>query len=54
MARQPNLAIEVVASSDAIASVARDVRRGLTSTPKYLPCKFFFDERGSRLFERIT
>ncbi len=54
MARQPNLAIEVVASSDAIASVARDVRRGLTSTPKYLPSKYFYDERGSRLFERIT
>ena len=48
------MAIDVVASSEAIASVARDVRRGLTSTPKYLPSKYFYDERGSRLFERIT
>jgi len=54
MARQPNLAIEVVASSEAIATVERDVRRGLTSTPKSLPSKYFYDERGSRLFERIT
>jgi L-histidine Nalpha-methyltransferase len=27
---------------------------GLTSTEKYLPCKFFYDRRGSELFERIT
>ncbi len=54
MARHPNLAIDVVAGSEAIASVARDVRRGLTSTPKFLPSKYFYDERGSRLFERIT
>jgi L-histidine N-alpha-methyltransferase len=54
MARRRNLAIDVVASSEAMASVAGDVRRGLTSTPKFLPSKYFYDERGSRLFERIT
>jgi L-histidine N-alpha-methyltransferase len=27
---------------------------GLTVARKYLPCKFFYDEAGSRLFERIT
>lgn len=26
---------------------------GLTRTPKTLPCKFFYDERGSRLFDQI-
>ncbi|HZQ83748.1 MAG TPA: L-histidine N(alpha)-methyltransferase [Acidimicrobiales bacterium] len=31
-----------------------DVRRGLTATPKRLPPKWFYDERGSRLFEEIT
>lgn len=31
-----------------------DARRGLTSTPKDLPPKWFYDERGSRLFEEIT
>jgi len=32
---------------------AEAVRVGLTSTPKTLPCRFFYDEYGSRLFERI-
>src|SRR3954447_8192926 len=34
--------------------MARDVRRGLTSIPKEVSPKYFYDERGSRLFERIT
>lgn len=32
---------------------AAEVRRGLTSRPKYLPCRFFYDPEGSRLFEAI-
>jgi L-histidine N-alpha-methyltransferase len=31
-----------------------DVYRGLTSTPKELPPKWFYDERGSQLFDDIT
>ena len=31
-----------------------DVRRGLTSTPKVLPPKWFYDDRGSELFDEIT
>ena len=31
-----------------------DVRRGLTSTPKELPPKWFYDDRGSMLFDEIT
>jgi L-histidine N-alpha-methyltransferase len=31
-----------------------DVRAGLTSTPKTLPPKYFYDERGSKLFDEIT
>jgi L-histidine N-alpha-methyltransferase len=31
-----------------------DVTRGLTETPKSLPPKWFYDERGSVLFEEIT
>jgi L-histidine Nalpha-methyltransferase len=31
-----------------------DVARGLTATPKALPPKWFYDERGSQLFEQIT
>ncbi len=35
-------------------AIALDVRQGLTALPKYLPCKLFYDEIGSQLFERIT
>jgi L-histidine N-alpha-methyltransferase len=31
-----------------------DVRVGLTATPKWLPPKWFYDARGSELFEEIT
>ena len=31
-----------------------DVLKGLTIYPKSLPCKYFYDARGSRLFDRIT
>jgi L-histidine N-alpha-methyltransferase len=31
-----------------------DVRAGLTATPKSLPPKYFYDERGSELFDEIT
>lgn len=30
-----------------------EVARGLRQTPKTLPCKFFYDERGSQLFDQI-
>jgi dimethylhistidine N-methyltransferase len=33
---------------------AADVLAGLTSTPKRLPAKYFYDAAGSLLFERIT
>jgi L-histidine N-alpha-methyltransferase len=31
-----------------------DVRAGLTAEPKSLPPKYFYDKRGSELFEEIT
>jgi dimethylhistidine N-methyltransferase len=31
-----------------------DVIEGLTKEPKSLPCKYFYDDRGSQLFEKIT
>ncbi len=31
----------------------RDVKAGLSSAPKNIPCKYFYDDRGSRLFEQI-
>lgn len=34
--------------------MARDVREGLSATPRSLPSKYFYDERGSQLFDEIT
>jgi L-histidine N-alpha-methyltransferase len=48
------IAIEVHLDAEASATMARDVRRGLRSIPKELSPKYFYDERGSQLFERIT
>ncbi|MFF3846925.1 L-histidine N(alpha)-methyltransferase [Streptomyces sp. NPDC002328] len=36
------------------AALRADVLHGLTSTPKTLPPKWFYDAHGSELFERIT
>jgi len=35
-------------------ALRHDVTEGLTATPKTLPPKWFYDERGSELFEEIT
>ena len=35
------------------ADFARDVRLGLAGSPKSLPCRYFYDGEGSRLFEAI-
>ena len=48
------IAIDVHLDADAAATMARDVRAGLSSYPKELAPKYFYDERGSQLFERIT
>ena len=41
-------------ADDLRAALLNDARAGLTATPKRLPPKYFYDERGSDLFERIT
>src|SRR5438874_9071684 len=41
------------ASSRPQMSLAEVVGQGLSAAPKSLPCRFFYDERGSQLFERI-
>ncbi|HEY1853756.1 MAG TPA: L-histidine N(alpha)-methyltransferase [Solirubrobacterales bacterium] len=48
------IAIDVHLDADTTATMARDVRAGLSAWPKELAPKWFYDERGSRLFERIT
>jgi L-histidine N-alpha-methyltransferase len=52
--RPPALAVDVYLRDGALASLADDVRQGLTSTPKSLPPKYFYDAHGSRLFDQIT
>lgn len=46
--------IEVHLRADGGAGMARDIRLGLTAKPKELAPKYFYDERGSQLFEQIT
>jgi L-histidine N-alpha-methyltransferase len=36
------------------AALREDALRGLTASPKWLPPKWFYDERGSELFDQIT
>jgi L-histidine Nalpha-methyltransferase len=40
--------------ADEAARLARDVRRGLTARPRWLPPKYFYDAAGAELFDRIT
>ncbi len=40
--------------SDLHKSLCRDVAAGLTDSPKWLSPKWFYDDRGSELFDRIT
>ncbi|MCZ2835832.1 L-histidine N(alpha)-methyltransferase [Modestobacter sp. VKM Ac-2985] len=39
---------------DSGAALAADARAGLTADPKTLPPRWFYDERGSELFDEIT
>lgn len=36
------------------AQMLRDVAAGLSTRPRTIPSKYFYDQRGSELFERIT
>ncbi len=47
--------IEVhLSEADLAEALRRDVRAGLTASPKHVPPKWFYDERGSQLFDDIT
>ncbi len=39
---------------DLATALRHDARRGLGATPKWLPAKWFYDDRGSALFDAIT
>ena len=51
----PTITIDSRLSGDAPSTIADDVRAGLGHGPPYtLPPKYFYDERGSELFDQIT
>jgi L-histidine Nalpha-methyltransferase len=43
-----------LSGDDLRAAMERDVRAGLTARPKSIPPVYFYDDRGSRLFDEIT
>jgi dimethylhistidine N-methyltransferase len=45
--------LTAVEPSSPAKTLAEEVRTGLGAVPKRLPCRFFYDEIGSRLFEAI-
>ncbi len=52
---EPRIEVQIhLSPEDRRAALLRDVRDGLTSEPKQLPPKWFYDERGSALFAEIT
>jgi L-histidine Nalpha-methyltransferase len=49
------LRIDVYLGADDLRrELEADARAGLSASPKTLPPKWFYDERGSQLFEEIT
>ena len=53
--RRPDPVFLARAPKEAFAAMAAEVRKGLSLRPlPELPCKYFYDERGSGLFDRIT
>jgi len=53
-ARPPSIRVADPAAEDPTERMAREVRDALASSPRWLPSKYFYDDRGSALFEKIT
>ena len=55
MNRATTAQVDVHLSPDDLSrALCADVSRGLTASPKELPPKWFYDDRGSQLFDEIT
>jgi L-histidine N-alpha-methyltransferase len=54
VAEAPRIKIDSYLEDGHLASMAADVREGLTRPYKELSPKYFYDDRGSQLFDRIT
>ena len=48
-----NIIIDVHVNGETPENVQSDLRAGLLSTPRTLPTKYIYDDRGSELFEQI-
>ena len=46
--------VALAVADERLVTMTREVREGLSRRQKELPPKYFYDERGSSLFERIT
>lgn len=51
--KNEHLTCQRVPTARPIPSLANDVRAGLRTAPRQLPPKYFYDDRGSRLFETL-
>jgi dimethylhistidine N-methyltransferase len=54
MMQQALEVLPVQGRTSSTEAFARDVEKGLTANPKSIPSRYFYDERGSRLFQEIT
>lgn len=53
MAESAETSVALLDFEPATETFREDVLDGLSTSPPRLPCKYFYDERGSRLFDRI-
>ncbi len=53
MLDQSNIIIDVHLNNQDPDTIKEEIRVGLLSTPRKLPTKYFYDDRGSALFEQI-
>jgi L-histidine N-alpha-methyltransferase len=49
----PRLRVDVVRRESAYVTLADDVRAGLSCAQKWIPTKYLYDDRGSKLFDAI-
>lgn len=43
----------IMETTQALTAIAEDVYAGLTASPKYIASKYFYDDRGSKIFREI-
>jgi len=51
--QNPRFSLLELDTDQHLESLASETRAGLTATPKRIPCRFFYDEVGSQIFEEI-